>query len=349
MSSLVSYTKRQYKKVVKLGWDDSEVVFICPVTMKPVEGACFKICLPKQELKTAAFCLKWGIVVIKIALATQGLGGMVPDISTLLPDMDMDAAQKMIEEMTEATGAVGEAVKHVVEGEIEAGKEAVEEEFKSLSDGAIASEMHIRVIYDLIAAGKGQDKKTAFHRHWKPKVNDLEWGMELVAVEGKSVWASKEGAEKLKKDGLKALNRTAKRDLDRQTDTVKVGEDKDTFAKMAMNTVSSAVSSVIQKTGIDIQAEEDEIANELQDKEGVDLEVTKALMSAIYCQDSTALEALATAEAQEVDAAAAVKSVAVKEGGDVLDKRDKCKLGDKPLRGRERTNVTISTAHGKSK
>jgi hypothetical protein len=350
--------------------------------MKPVEGACFKISLPKQELKTAAFCFKWGIVAIKIALATQGLGGIVPDISTLLPGMDMDAAQKMIEEMTEATGVVGEAVKHAIEGKVEAAKGAAEEEFKSLSDGASASKVHIRVIYDLIAAGLHQDKKTAFDKDWKPDVYGLKWGMELVAVDGKSVWASKEGAVKLRKNGLKALDRTAKRDLDR--DVVKVGEDKQmSLANMAMKTVSFAVSSLIQKAGIDIHGiqrkakevgvtpeavitivecalnhkdvieavmsgqtdtvledVEDEIADELQDKEGMDPEVTKAVLQAIYLQNWTALEALAIAEAQEVKPI--VESLAVKEGGDVLGNLVKRKTGGKTLIGKGRANVATS-------
>ena len=71
LSRATSFAKRQYKSVVRLGWSSSEVVFICPVTMRPVEGAVFEITLPTKTLKNIAWGMKWGIVLVKIALATQ--------------------------------------------------------------------------------------------------------------------------------------------------------------------------------------------------------------------------------------------------------------------------------------
>ena len=72
-------------------WSKSKLYFVCPVTRKFVacgpEGKGYKFSVPTALLRTIAPALKWGFLLMKVALATQGLGAMVPDISGFLPDI----------------------------------------------------------------------------------------------------------------------------------------------------------------------------------------------------------------------------------------------------------------------
>ena len=162
LSSVVNFTQRQVKRVFKLGWHQSEVVMICPVLKRPVPGAVFEISLPTKGLKNFAWCLKWGAVAVKIALASQGLGGIVPDISQLLPGVDIDAAHKMVEDM-EATMAVADDI-HVILGgaseRVSSASEHLKSEIDSLADGK--TKKQIRDIYNLIAQAQKKDPERAF-------------------------------------------------------------------------------------------------------------------------------------------------------------------------------------------
>ena len=162
LSSVVNFTQRQVKRVFKLGWHQSEVVMICPVLKRPVPGAVFEISLPTKGLKNFAWCLKWGAVAVKIALASQGLGGIVPDISQLLPGVDIDAAHKMVEDM-EATMAVADDI-HVILGgaseRVSSASEHLKSEIDSLADGK--TKKQIRDIYNLIAKTQEKDPERAF-------------------------------------------------------------------------------------------------------------------------------------------------------------------------------------------
>jgi len=161
LSSVVNFTQRQVKRVFKLGWHQSEVVMICPVLKRPVPGAVFEISLPTKGLKNFAWCLKWGAVAVKIALASQGLGGIVPDISQLLPGVDMDAAHKMVEDMEAAIAAGVDP--GLVERAHEKASSAVEHfksEIDSLADGK--TKKQICDIYNLIAKAQKKDPDRAF-------------------------------------------------------------------------------------------------------------------------------------------------------------------------------------------
>jgi len=70
-TAAANFATRQFKRAVRLGWQSSEVVFVCPVTLRPVPGAVFEISLPTQTMKNLAWGMKWGAVVVKIALASQ--------------------------------------------------------------------------------------------------------------------------------------------------------------------------------------------------------------------------------------------------------------------------------------
>jgi len=160
LSSVVNFTQRQVKRVFKLGWHQSEVVMICPVLKRHVPGAVFKISLPTKELKNVAWCLKWGAVALKIALASQGLGGIAPDVSQLLPGVDIDAAHKVVEDM-EATMAVADDIHVILEGErASSASEHLKSEIDSLADGK--TKKQIRDIYNLIAKAQKKDPERAF-------------------------------------------------------------------------------------------------------------------------------------------------------------------------------------------
>ena len=162
LSSVVNFTQRQVKRVFKLGWHQSEVVMICPVLKRPVPGAVFEISLPTKGLKNFAWCLKWGAVAVKIALASQGLGGIVPDLSELLPGVDIDVAHKMVEDM-EAVMAVADNTRVILEGaseRVSSASEHLNSEIYSLADGKTKEQ--IRDIYNLIAKAQEKDPERAF-------------------------------------------------------------------------------------------------------------------------------------------------------------------------------------------
>ena len=60
-----------------------------PIPMIDDEGCVIN--LPTQNLIFIVQALKFGTIILKVALATQGLGGIVPDLSSLIPaGMDLN-------------------------------------------------------------------------------------------------------------------------------------------------------------------------------------------------------------------------------------------------------------------
>ena len=80
--------KRQADKIYSLFWKQSRIVFICPVTLKPVRcgptGDGYYIKVPTRLLKGLA-PVSWGLAFLRMALATQGLGGVIPVLSLFPP------------------------------------------------------------------------------------------------------------------------------------------------------------------------------------------------------------------------------------------------------------------------
>jgi len=75
---LTSCVKRVVKRVVRLGWEKSRLVFFCPVTLKQMKcgpkGGDLKgyvVKVPTALLRTIVPALKWGVFFLRIALATQ--------------------------------------------------------------------------------------------------------------------------------------------------------------------------------------------------------------------------------------------------------------------------------------
>lgn len=105
-------------------WERSVLVFVCPVTMQEVpcgpEGKGYEICLQSEFLKTAIPVLKWGFMFLKIALATQGLGAVVPNIDVLLPPIDNIYLDNLAHSIaSKLTGDIHSKVETLLNGDVD--------------------------------------------------------------------------------------------------------------------------------------------------------------------------------------------------------------------------------------
>ena len=259
----------------RLCWKRLRVQFICPVTMQPVpmvgpEGCI--ITLPTDFLIYSAKALKYGMIILKIAMATQGLGGVVPDLSGIIPvNLGMDIKQ-FASEYTELHGeataildqlkpntstpegqvlaAAEGAGKDKTLAEIASLRDKFKEQFKGIADGDGTTE--ILAIYKLIAEGRKQTLESALQSSWQPKdVQGKAWGMELTKPRdgkpGQMIWASEEGAKRLSEEGITALN--PKADVNR--DTIKTGS---TATELAMSAAAMAADALAKTAGINLVA-----------------------------------------------------------------------------------------------
>eukprot|EP00595_Chromulina_sp_UTEXLB2642_P003265 CAMPEP_0196763294 /NCGR_PEP_ID=MMETSP1095-20130614/3768_1 /TAXON_ID=96789 ORGANISM="Chromulina nebulosa, Strain UTEXLB2642" /NCGR_SAMPLE_ID=MMETSP1095 /ASSEMBLY_ACC=CAM_ASM_000446 /LENGTH=379 /DNA_ID=CAMNT_0042116145 /DNA_START=1877 /DNA_END=3016 /DNA_ORIENTATION=- len=76
--------RNTYGRVCNLFWDETIISFICPITKRVVpcgpDGKGYVINIPTNLLRTIAPAFKWGLIFLKLALASQGLGGIVPSL-----------------------------------------------------------------------------------------------------------------------------------------------------------------------------------------------------------------------------------------------------------------------------
>ena len=100
VSKVKNYLKRKVQEpLMQVFWDESELFFVCPVTLQEVpcgpNNKGYPISIPTAALRTVVPALRFGLVVLKIGLATQGLGGVVPSVDGLLPEMSGDFLNAM--------------------------------------------------------------------------------------------------------------------------------------------------------------------------------------------------------------------------------------------------------------
>ena len=85
VTKLKNYILKKTDKLTGLLWERSRLHFFCPITRKRVpcgpDGKGYSISLPSKLLKAVLPAMKMGLIFLKVALASQGLGGMVPDIN----------------------------------------------------------------------------------------------------------------------------------------------------------------------------------------------------------------------------------------------------------------------------
>ena len=255
--------KSTFSTATRLCWTTLRVQFVCPVTLQPapeVEGGPCVITLPSEKLVVAAKALKYGAAVLKIVLATQGLGNVVPDLSALVPDANafnafMDEFEHKIQEADAAAAAWGGPLAGAMLTDVgdaatagaNAGLDKLRSEFQTIFDDAAESDgtTSMLAIYGLIAKEKkGFTLEQALKNNWKPRDKKKRpWGMVLVQPKGSNqwVWASEEGARRLQAVGLDALNPAA--DVNR--DAVKTG-------KTMTEVVASTGGMVAKQAGIDV-------------------------------------------------------------------------------------------------
>ena len=208
------------------------------------DGPCV-IELPKDTLVYFAKALKYGTIVLKVVLASQGFGGTVPDLSLLVsPILGLDTKafldeyESKVKEAEAAANAAavagggGATTADILTDIVDAAAagadtkvEQLRKEFKTIFDNDAESDgtTSMLAIYGLIAKAKGGiPLEQALRDGWQPRDKmKRPWGMELVQPKGSNqwVWASEVGAQRLREVGLTALNPSA--DINR--DAVKTG------------------------------------------------------------------------------------------------------------------------------
>ena len=123
--------------------------------------------------------------------------------------------------------------------------------FQNVFDDAAESDgtSNMLAIYKLIAKERGQKSlEVALQNTWQPRDKDKrKWGMVLVQPKDSEtwIWASEEGAKRLKEVGMAALD--PKADVNRET--VKTGS---TMTEFAASTAGAAAEAMAKKAGIDV-------------------------------------------------------------------------------------------------
>ena len=186
VSNLV--TRRVNSKVSKLCWDISILKFVDPLTMKKVpcgpNGDGYEICIPSEMLKVAVPALKYGIILLKVAFATQGLGAAVPDISGLLPDLNDAYLNAMFQSCVRASIAQQDKAMDMA-AELPDDLDSALDSLVQRDDSAA-----MNYIYSLVKKAEGQEANT--NPQWTPTMTGLH---RVYSKDGsnKSMWVSDEG------------------------------------------------------------------------------------------------------------------------------------------------------------
>jgi hypothetical protein len=111
---IAGFLGKAKQKIAGVVFDESSVlVFVCPVLMREVpcgpDGKGFPLRQLTKTMKRVLPALKWGLIFLKLALSTQGLGAVVPDISGLLPDMNNEYLNSLGTSMTSMLSATQES------------------------------------------------------------------------------------------------------------------------------------------------------------------------------------------------------------------------------------------------
>ena len=292
--------KRACRGAYRLCWKKLRVQFICPVTMQPVGPEGCVITMPTDFLIYSAKALKYGMIILKIAMATQGLGGVVPDLSGIIPvNLGMDIKQfaseytelhseatTIQEKLIPKTSTHEDQVLAAAEGDLDdkAKNEVARlrskftEQFTGMADGDGTTA--ILAIYKLIAEGRNQTLKSAQESTWQPKDDKGKaWGMELAipsdGTPGQMIWASEEGATRLRSnEGMKALNPEA--DVNRNT-----AKGSSTATDLVMRATENTAYALAKTAGINLVA----IKQRCAEKYGISPEaVMSVVTSPIFTQ-----------------------------------------------------------------
>jgi hypothetical protein len=190
-TKLKNYVLKKKDKLTGFFLENSRLHFFCPVTRRRVpcgpDGRGYVICVPSKLLKALMPALRIGLVFLKVALASQGMGGLVP--------VDMNPAVFR-----------GKA-------ELESVMNQMNAEFSSIDIDLVAADTDLRALTEQLAEWESSaDAKlkgaysTVFRliaeveghpggvsdRSWRPTMTGL-YLEQAPAGGGNSLWVSPEG------------------------------------------------------------------------------------------------------------------------------------------------------------
>ena len=200
-SSSSSVFKFVKKKIINfyqaLLWDQSVLLFICPVSLKIMicgrKGRGYNIKLPTSSLKTIVPALRWGLFFLKAGLATQGLGSVVPDLASILPVID-DAYIRSIE-----TAIVSSVQPALDLTKIDNFDQVLNQTLDSITDEQDQAAFNFLADF-LMKKEKYQGTNI---QEWEPQYTGLH--KEVSEYDGSCMWVSEESKQEFLKRGLDAI------------------------------------------------------------------------------------------------------------------------------------------------
>jgi len=172
------------------------VTFVCPVTLKevpcgpdPKKG--YEVTFPSSNIKQLIPVLKAGLVVYKVALATQVLGGLVPDLSGFMPGFANNVTSKA-QEYAETFHELCEKLNVDVDGKADDLSKAADDEAQITQ-----SDENFTLVYENLRAIEGL---TAGQRL---KLTGLQYVQS--GKDSSSAWVSEAGLARFHKEGKEAL------------------------------------------------------------------------------------------------------------------------------------------------
>ena len=219
ISKMTNCLLRQKDRLTGLVWEQSTLYFVCPVTHKMAvcgpEGQGYPINLPRAWVRALAPALQWGLFFLKVALATQGLGGVVPNIPTewlqqlnALPGANqLVKLESVIRQITD-DGVVADALAVTTDGGD--ATDSLDQATSSYVDWESADEERAKSafaqVFKFIAEAEGYANGVS-DRDWKPQYTGLHLTSPPVGGgRSSSLWVSRpEGVRLFEKKGWDAL------------------------------------------------------------------------------------------------------------------------------------------------
>jgi hypothetical protein len=195
-SRVANYVRNKvFDPIMTLMWDKSVLIFICPISGKAV-GTGYTIEIPTALLKTIVPALKWGLIFLKLALASQGLASIVPDVSVVLPEINGNYINSIEQSIIHATSETSDFINNH------------EQDIHSFLDfiGNEDDQAAFEFVADFLMKEEGY---TGPNPHlWEPKKTGL---VKVVSDYDQScLWVSPKCKEEFKRRGLQAIQKKTK-------------------------------------------------------------------------------------------------------------------------------------------
>ena len=220
ISKMKSCLMRQKDRLTGLMWEQSTLFFVCPVTRNLVpcgpKGKGYSINLSRAWVRALAPALQWGLFFLKVALATQGLGGVVPNIPTewlqqldALPGANQrDKLQSVISQISEDGVVAGALAVATDGGDVTS---SLDQATSSFVDWETTDKEHAKhafaMVFKFIAEAEGYPNGVS-DRDWKPQHTGLHLTSSPIGGRSSSLWVSRpEGVRLFEEKGWAALKR----------------------------------------------------------------------------------------------------------------------------------------------